>query len=368
MAMARLLAPAGGRAPSTPADLAAVAPGPLYLPSVVLAGITGWFVWAAVVGLHRTGELRSTVTGSWAELAGPAVFGFVLAVMACERLWPAEGRKLLARGHLQDGCFFILFVTVMAPFVTLLGVTSASLLHRFTPWLSVSFTAGWPRWMVIGITLVAMDGCNWVAHLADHRVASLWRVHALHHSQEELSVLTTFRVHPLVHTVSFVTATVPVVALMDGRPIPAWLITLYLCLGALPHANVAWSFGPLGRFLVSPSYHRIHHSIEGPVDVNLGIVFVFWDVLARRAVFPEPGAVTCRTGLAGRPYAVEQASVRSRPAGVLVRQMLEPFWAPLLTSPPSAHDTSGSGEGLLEGGGIRLFPEAVLLPHRFPSE
>ena len=38
-----------------------------------------------------------------------------------------------------------------------------------------------------------MDGANWLAHYADHRVDALWRFHALHHSQEELSVLTSFR-------------------------------------------------------------------------------------------------------------------------------------------------------------------------------
>ena len=299
----------------------------LYLPSLLLAGVTAGFVVAAVTSLRRAGALNAVIAGSRSELAGPAVIGFVLVVFTCERIWPVERRKVLARGHLQDACFFLLFATVMAPFVTLLGVASAELFHRYTPWMSLSFAARWPLWLVVGVTLVAMDGCNWLTHLADHRFAALWRVHALHHSQEELSVLTTFRVHPLVHTASFLVATVPVVAMMGGRPIAPGLITLYLCLGAMPHANVSWSFGPLGKILVSPAYHRIHHSIDGPVDVNLGIVFVFWDVLAGRAMFPERGSArpSWRTGLAGRPVAVEQAATRSRVAGVFARQLLEPF-------------------------------------------
>src|ERR1035438_6290440 len=120
---------------------------------------------------------------------------------------------------------------------------------------------------------------------------------------------------------------VPVENILGERPIAPGLITLYLCLGAMPHANVSWSFGPLGKILVSPAYHRIHHSIDGPVDVNLGIVFVFCDVLAGRAMFPERGSArpSRRTGLAGRPVAVEQAATRSRVAGVFARQLLEPF-------------------------------------------
>ena len=44
-----------------------------------------------------------------------------------------------------------------------------------------------------------MDGCNWFVHLANHRVRMLWRFHELHHSQEDMSVLTVFRTHPLIH-------------------------------------------------------------------------------------------------------------------------------------------------------------------------
>ena len=300
----------------------------LYLPAVVLACVTAWLVVMGVTALRRAGELNSVIAGSRTELAGPVVVGFVLVALSCECLWPAESRTVLARGLVQDGCFFLLFATVMAPFVSILGVASEGLLHHYAPFLAASFAASWPRWLVVGVTLVSMDGCNWLAHVADHRFTSLWRVHALHHSQEELSVLTTFRTHPLVHTVSFVAATVPVVVWMDGRSIAPGLVTLYLCLTALPHANVSWSFGPLGKILVSPAYHRLHHAMDRNGDVNFGIVFVCWDMLARRAVFPERGGTVCRIGIPGRPLPVEQAPRRPRPVLVLALQLVEPFGLP----------------------------------------
>ena len=40
-----------------------------------------------------------------------------------------------------------------------------------------------PRWVVIAVLFVAMDGCNWLAHLGNHRIRMLWRFHELHHSQ-----------------------------------------------------------------------------------------------------------------------------------------------------------------------------------------
>jgi sterol desaturase/sphingolipid hydroxylase (fatty acid hydroxylase superfamily) len=176
-------------------------------------------------------------------------------------------------------------------------------------------------------TLIAMDLCNWLAHVADHRFGALWRIHALHHSQEELSVLTSFRAHPLMHTTGFVLATVPVLALTGAHPLAPILITVYVCLGTLPHANVRWSYGPLGRVVVSPAYHRLHHALEGRQEINLGVVLTAWDVLAGRARFPAPGRPSCATGLAGRPVPVEQQERTGPSAWLLLRQLAQPFRA-----------------------------------------
>ena len=41
--------------------------------------------------------------------------------------------------------------------------------------------------------------------------------------------------------------TVPVVALMPTRPMAPVLITIYVCIGTLQHANLRWTFGPACR-------------------------------------------------------------------------------------------------------------------------
>jgi sterol desaturase/sphingolipid hydroxylase (fatty acid hydroxylase superfamily) len=252
----------------------------------------------------------------------------VLVAVACERLWPAQRRPFLARGHVQDATYFLLYILAIAPFMTLLSVGSAVLLRGHASWLQATWTASWPRWTVVVATLLAMDLCNWLAHWGDHRIGALWRIHALHHSQEELSVLTSFRAHPLMHTTGFVLATVPVLLLTGAHPLAPVLITAYVCLGTLPHANVRWSYGPLGRIVVSPAYHRLHHAVEGRQGANLGIVLTVWDVLAGMARFPTRGATPCPTGLAGRPVPVEQVDAdagHGAPARRLARQLAQPF-------------------------------------------
>ncbi len=294
--------------------------------SFVLAGVTGLIVWVAVGDLLGQGRLQAVLSAGRAELAAPVLVVLVVATGICERVWPAERRPVLARGHVQDGCFLVLHAVVVIPLMTLLSVGAAALIGGHAGWIELRPAGRWPGWLVVPLTLVAMDGANWLAHYADHRFGVLWRFHALHHSQEELSVLTSFRAHPLMHTTGFVLATVPVMVLMPARPIAPVLITAYVCIGTLQHANLRWRFGPLGRVIVSPAYHRLHHAPDTQ-GVNLGVVLTAWDVLARRAVFPARGAAAGRTGLDGRPVPVEQADPAGRALLVLAGQLAGPFHA-----------------------------------------
>ncbi len=291
-----------------------------------VAGLTALIVWVAVTSLLGQGRLAAVLSAGRAELAAPLLIALVVATGICERIWPAERRPLLARGHLQDACYLAVHAIAVIPLMTLLSVGAATLIGSHARWIELPWTQRWPLWLLLPVTIVAMDGANWLAHYADHRLDFLWRFHALHHSQEELSVLTSFRAHPLMHTTGFLLATIPVLALMPTRPIDPVLITGYVCIGTLQHANVRWTFGPLGKVLVSPAYHRLHHAADDQ-GVNLGVVLVIWDFLAGRARFPARGDAAGRTGLDGRPVPVEQDQ-RARPAVLLLgEQLVEPFRA-----------------------------------------
>ena len=298
----------------------------LCLSSFLMAGLTGLILWAAVDALLRQGRLGTVLAAGRAELAAPLLVGLVVATGICEQIWPAERRPVLARGHVQDALFLAVHALVVIPLMTLLSVGAATLIAEHAGWIEVRSTQSWPGWLLIPLTVVAMDGANWLAHLADHKLDALWRFHALHHSQEELSVLTSFRAHPLMHTTGFLLATIPVAVLMPTRPIAPVIITVYVCIGTLQHANIRWSFGPAGRVLVSPAYHRFHHASDNQA-VNLGVVLTIWDVLAGYARFPARGDSLTRTGLDGRPVPVEQDS-SARPVLLLVTgQLAEPFQA-----------------------------------------
>jgi sterol desaturase/sphingolipid hydroxylase (fatty acid hydroxylase superfamily) len=297
----------------------------LYLPTFVIAALAAWLSWRGWIALGQTGVAGSFNAGRF-ELAGPVVLGFVLAICVIEQIRPAQRRRLFARGHLLDFCYAVFYALLVVPLIVLLGAGFSGLLARLEPWLVLPRLPGVPGWCFVALAVLGIDAVDWLTHLANHRLTALWRLHAVHHSQEELSILTTYRAHPLVH-VSFLLSAVPILASESNAATPAAVLTVYACLGALPHANVRWTYGRAGRILVSPAYHRIHHSATGRLDINLGTVFAIWDALSHRAVFPDRTAdrAVIETGLAGRPVPVEQSGRQPRLGRTMLRQLAEPF-------------------------------------------
>ena len=296
----------------------------VYLPALAVVAVAiglvavGWSDhWAGTSFGGSMASLRVV-------LIGPLTLVILGAILVVERLRPAQRRPRFARGYRQDALYTLLNATLVAPLVVALSLSFTEVVRRGLPWVVVPRLGFVPRWAVIALLFVAMDGCNWLAHLANHRWRPLWRFHELHHSQEDMSVLTVFRTHPLIH-VSYLIALVPGVILLANGTVPTALLVGYAGFVAFEHSNTDLGFGPLGRVFVSPNFHRIHHRLEGSQGVNLGFALTIWDQLARRAVFPTDETVRADTGLPGRPLAVEQAGPRARHLPVLLAQLWGPF-------------------------------------------
>jgi sterol desaturase/sphingolipid hydroxylase (fatty acid hydroxylase superfamily) len=316
----------------------------LYLPACAIA--------VSAVGLITIGwtthwggaSLTSSMTGLRIVVIGPVTLAILALLLVAERVWPAQDRPLFARGHRQDVLYTILNMTLTVPFIAVLSLSFADVVRARLPWLTFPRIGALPHGLVIAAIFIAMDGCNWLAHLANHRVQVLWRFHELHHSQEDMTVLTVFRTHPFVHFV-YLIALLPGIVLLANGALPTALLVVYAGWVALAHSNIRLGFGPLGRILVSPNYHRIHHRLEGRQDVNLGFALSIWDQLFRTAIFPTPQTVGLATGLKGRPLIVEHGTPRPRHLRVFLLQLVAPFRpmsenpSPLPTWTVSSHDS-----------------------------
>ena len=296
----------------------------VYLPAAGIAAVAVALVgigWASHWGGERFG---GSLTSLRVVLVGPLTLGIIGVFLVVERIWPAQQRPPFARGYRHDLLLTVMNVALVAPLVTALTLSFVAVVRRGLPWIVLPKIGTLPHWGAIAVIVVAMDGLNWFVHLANHRVRMLWRFHELHHSQEDMSVLTVFRTHPLIH-VSYLLALVPGVVLLANGAVSVTVLVVYAGIVAFAHSNTRLSFGPLGRVLVSPNFHRIHHQLDGPQDVNLGFALTIWDQIFHRAVFPTAETVGIDTGLPGRPLIVEQVTPRPQHLAVLAAQLVAPF-------------------------------------------
>ena len=139
-----------------------------------------------------------------------------------------------------------------------------------------------------------------------------------------MNVLTVFRTHPLIH-VSYLLALLPGIVLLANGALSITVLVLYGGIVAFAHSNTSLGFGPLGRIFVSPNYHRIHHQLDGPQDVNLGFALTIWDQLFHSRRVPDRRDLRTDTGLPGRPLIVEQAGARRGISSVFAAQLVAPF-------------------------------------------
>jgi len=228
--------------------------------------------------------------------------------------------------------------------VTALTLSFSEIARTNLPWIVLPKSGMVPRWAATAVIFLAMDWCNWLAHLANHHLRVLWRFHELHHSQEDMSVLTVFRTHPLIH-VSYLIALIPAIVLLANGALTTTLLVLYGASVAFAHSNTNLGFGPLERIFVSPNFHRIHHQLVGPQDVNLGFALTIWDQLFGRAVFPTEATIRTDTGLPGRPLIVEQAGQRPHHFAVFAAQLVAPFrpMNEVTDRPPTRTDAHQAG-------------------------
>ena len=222
-----------------------------------------------------------------------------------QRLWPAEplhDRQAVRTDVLYTlihrlGLFKLcMFFSVDALFEQGLGVLRAQGLptwHLDAWWPGVTDQA----WVSFVLYLVLFDFVNYWIHRAQHQWTPWWALHALHHSQRQMTQWSDNRNHLLddVLTSLVVSAVAALVGVGPGQFVA--LIALGQLSENLQHANVRLWFGRWGeRLWVSPRFHRRHHAVgighESPRGdrvvlggCNFGVLLPWWDMLFGTANF-----------------------------------------------------------------------------------
>ena len=146
---------------------------------------------------------------------------------------------------------------------------------------------GLPSTMRLVVAIIGLDALAYAQHRLLHRVDALWRFHAVHHSDPEVDVTTTFRHHPV--EAIFNGALIGGVVLMIGfspAEIAAYTWVSFV-IELVAHANLAlpsWFSAIFGKFIVTPEFHHLHHSrANAEANANFGQAFSIWDTLFKTA-------------------------------------------------------------------------------------
>lgn len=141
--------------------------------------------------------------------------------------------------------------------------------------------------VAFAIYLVVLDFAGYWYHRLEHRIGIWWELHAVHHSQQQMSLWSDDRNHLLddILQASFFAAVALVIGVEPSQFVV--LVAITNLMQSVQHANIRLNYGWLGeRLLVGPAFHRRHHAIgyghEGSkYGCNFGVLFPWWDMLFR---------------------------------------------------------------------------------------
>lgn len=140
-----------------------------------------------------------------------------------------------------------------------------------------------PYWLVVLISVIALDCIVYFQHVMFHAVPLLWRLHRMHHADLDFDVTTGARFHPIEIILSMILKFAAIVVL--GAPVLAIIVfeVLLNATAMFNHANIH-IHKTLDRYLrwvlVTPDMHRVHHSIEDDeTNSNFGFNLPWWDRL-----------------------------------------------------------------------------------------
>lgn len=138
-----------------------------------------------------------------------------------------------------------------------------------------------PFWVAFPLYLVVHDLGEYLFHRAQHRIPALWAMHSLHHSDPNMSALTTqrhFWGDQLVKRMTIWSAAAFVIS-----PTPE-LHAAYAVAGLwnlVVHSNLPIDLGRWSWLINSPTYHRRHHSrLPEHYDSNFAALLPVFDVIA----------------------------------------------------------------------------------------
>jgi sterol desaturase/sphingolipid hydroxylase (fatty acid hydroxylase superfamily) len=240
----------------------------------------------AVASLASLVPLGRIVPRLWAGL-WPALLIFS-GIFVVEVLAGASRQRYLSRGFLIDVAHYVFYAGGFFNF--LINNPLVSVMGPPLQFLNVGLLGGLHPVLAYVIYFVYLDFFSYWWHRALHQSRFLWAFHSVHHAPTQITGVTTLRRHIVeifLATILTYIVVLPLGALTTGIWPIVSIIWAVKVLESVHHAELSWRFGRLGRIVVSPMYHSLHHSTDpAHHHKNYAIIFSFWDYLFGTAAEP----------------------------------------------------------------------------------
>jgi sterol desaturase/sphingolipid hydroxylase (fatty acid hydroxylase superfamily) len=250
--------------------------------------------------------------------------GAFLLVLTAMMAWEIVAKRrpqVVSRSQRWPGNVLLVIIdTAIVRLVFPLAAVGAAVYAQDLGW-GVFNAVTLPGWVVLILSILALDLAIYGQHRIFHAVPWLWRIHRVHHADQEFDVTTALRFHPLEILLSMAIK-IAVVMMLGAPPIAVIVFEILLNATAMfNHGNVQLSAKTdryLRMLLVTPDMHRVHHSvIRQETDSNFGFNLTWWDrVFGTYRNQPENGHLGMTIGL--EDYRTEQDQQ-------LGRMLVQPF-------------------------------------------
>ncbi|HRW65833.1 MAG TPA: sterol desaturase family protein [Candidatus Competibacter sp.] len=250
-------------------------------------------------------------------------FAVLLAMMLWERRKPRRALSLPRARRWPANLGIIMVDNIVLRLVFPVLAVGAAELAAARGW-GLFHGLNAPFWLALPASLLILDLAIYTQHVVFHKVAVLWRLHRMHHTDLDFDVTTALRFHPLEIVLSMLIKLVLVTLL----GVPAVAVMLF---EVILNATAMFNHGNVGLpqrldrtlrwILVTPDMHRVHHSIRPEeTDSNFGFNLPWWDRLfGTYRDQPRDGHTGMRIGL---------EYFRDRRAIGLDALLLQPFLNP----------------------------------------
>jgi sterol desaturase/sphingolipid hydroxylase (fatty acid hydroxylase superfamily) len=211
-----------------------------------------------------------------------AFFGVLSALVIWELIAPRRPQQVGRTVRWPSNLGVVVLDTALARLLVPTTAVGLALVCEARTW-GLFYVLALPAWVTIPLAFLALDLAIYLQHVMFHAVPGLWRLHRMHHADQDIDVTTGVRFHPIEILLSLGIKLGVVAAL--GTPAIAVLLfeVLLNATSMFNHSNVAmplWLDRALRWIVVTPDMHRVHHSIVvRETNSNFGFNLPWWDRL-----------------------------------------------------------------------------------------